>query len=381
MDHAVAGGDVPMAARLVTSLAQSVVNAGRSREVQGWIEALGDAGPAAYPPMAVVAAWVWALEGEADRALRVLATAEAAVFSGRPADGSASLASGIMTLRAAMALDGVDQMLVDARGVLEMEPPGSNWHPLASLLLGVGELLHGNREAAVKAFRRVTALGRERQGPAALVALGQLALLEADQDPQASARLAGEAQAILRARRLQDHPASMIAHAASATVASRAGDPETGEHHVAEALRLSGDAAGRVVFPWLSTQVAVAVGRVQLASGDVVAARSRVVEARAYLAPLRTQGDLRGQVRALADDVARGGGRAPASGLAGLTQAELRVLRLLPTYLTLAEIGERLDVSRNTVKSQTASVYRKLRASTRAEAVHRAQDLGIVDTV
>ena len=41
------------------------------------------------------------------------------------------------------------------------------------------------------------------------------------------------------------------------------------------------------------------------------------------------------------------------------------MLPLLNTHLSLAEIGERLFVSRNTIKSQTISIYRKLGVSTR----------------
>jgi LuxR family maltose regulon positive regulatory protein len=61
-----------------------------------------------------------------------------------------------------------------------------------------------------------------------------------------------------------------------------------------------------------------------------------------------------------------------------LSAAEERVLRLLPTHLSLAEIGEELHVSRNTVKTQVGAIYRKLQATTRAEAVGYARDLGLL---
>ena len=65
-------------------------------------------------------------------------------------------------------------------------------------------------------------------------------------------------------------------------------------------------------------------------------------------------------------------------GASGLTTAELRLLPLLPTRLTLAEIGERLYLSRHTVKSQATSVYRKLGASSRSEAIRRMQEIGLL---
>jgi LuxR family maltose regulon positive regulatory protein len=54
---------------------------------------------------------------------------------------------------------------------------------------------------------------------------------------------------------------------------------------------------------------------------------------------------------------------------AGLTPAELRLLPLLATHLTFREIATRLQVSRNTVKTQAISIYRKLGVSGRSEAI------------
>ena len=65
-------------------------------------------------------------------------------------------------------------------------------------------------------------------------------------------------------------------------------------------------------------------------------------------------------------------------GLSSLTTAELRLLPLLPSHLSLAEIGERLFVSRNTVKTHTISLYRKLGVSTRRETIERMHELGLI---
>ena len=54
-----------------------------------------------------------------------------------------------------------------------------------------------------------------------------------------------------------------------------------------------------------------------------------------------------------------------------------RLLPLLPTHLTLAEISERLLVSRNTVKTQAISIYHKLGVSSRSQTVARMYDLGL----
>jgi len=64
---------------------------------------------------------------------------------------------------------------------------------------------------------------------------------------------------------------------------------------------------------------------------------------------------------------------------APLTTAELRVLRYLPTHLTLAAIADELFVSRNTAKTHAISVYRKLGVSSRQDAVDQARLLGLLD--
>jgi len=73
-------------------------------------------------------------------------------------------------------------------------------------------------------------------------------------------------------------------------------------------------------------------------------------------------------------DAVRGGSVGPSS----LTTAELRLLPLLATHLSFREIGERLHVSRHTVKSQAISVYRKLGVSSRSQAITRVQQLGLL---
>jgi LuxR family maltose regulon positive regulatory protein len=60
-----------------------------------------------------------------------------------------------------------------------------------------------------------------------------------------------------------------------------------------------------------------------------------------------------------------------------LSRAEVTVLGLLGTHLRLGEIADELHVKRNTVKSQVASLYRKLDASSRSEALRRARQLGL----
>lgn len=63
-----------------------------------------------------------------------------------------------------------------------------------------------------------------------------------------------------------------------------------------------------------------------------------------------------------------------------LTDAEFRVLRYLPTHLSLQEVADELNISRHTAKSHSVSIYRKLGVSSRSEAVTEALRLGIMPT-
>ena len=60
-----------------------------------------------------------------------------------------------------------------------------------------------------------------------------------------------------------------------------------------------------------------------------------------------------------------------------LTAAEQRILELLPgsTYLQMADI---LFISRNTVKTHLRSIYHKLGATSRSQAIERALELRLL---
>ena len=102
-------------------------------------------------------------------------------------------------------------------------------------------------------------------------------------------------------------------------------------------------------------------------------ARRTLARARRWAILAQRAEDLREQLGAMT---------AGSSGWAStLTGAELRLLPLLTTHLSFQEIADRLYVSRNTVKTQAVSVYRKLGVSSRSEAISRAAQLGLVEDV
>jgi LuxR family transcriptional regulator, maltose regulon positive regulatory protein len=67
-----------------------------------------------------------------------------------------------------------------------------------------------------------------------------------------------------------------------------------------------------------------------------------------------------------------------APGASTLTAAELHVLPLLTTHLTFRDIGSRIYLSHHTVKSHAMSIYRKLGVASRAAAVEKARDIGLI---
>jgi DNA-binding NarL/FixJ family response regulator len=62
-----------------------------------------------------------------------------------------------------------------------------------------------------------------------------------------------------------------------------------------------------------------------------------------------------------------------------LTTREREVLNLVAAGLTNAEIAAELQLSPNTVKEHASSMFRKLGARNRADAIVRAQRLGVLD--
>ena len=89
-------------------------------------------------------------------------------------------------------------------------------------------------------------------------------------------------------------------------------------------------------------------------------------------------GNLAGEAQALRARLAEERGPS-AVGASALTGAELRLLPMLSTHLSFPQIAEEMFLSRNTIKSQANSLYRKLGASTRSQAVTRSRELGLLE--
>jgi len=77
-------------------------------------------------------------------------------------------------------------------------------------------------------------------------------------------------------------------------------------------------------------------------------------------------------------ELQRGGPAAPDEGDPIVSKREEEVLQLIADGLTLPEVAERLFISPKTVKNHLASIYHKLDARDRTQAVLRAVRMGIV---
>lgn len=375
--HAVAGQDRFLTARLIVTHGHAIDRAGL-RMLRRWLEGFGEDLFDDYPPLAVVASWVAASTGDPARARRALLIAERLPFEGPLLNGSASYEAAIAGLRAFLAPDGIDRMLADAERAAQLEPPGSQWHPVAALTLGVAKWFTGSSEDAARAFEQAARFGRGERRPGAACALGEHALMAAaDGDWSRAHACAQQALSLVMVGELSQHISSLPVYAASARVALHRGDTQRAWRALREALRLYHDPSP-VALPWLAVQAAVVLGEVFNGLGNVAAAEKMLRESRQHLALLATKGILPAAVDDLATRVAGHTWREDVADTLGLTSAELRVLELLPTYYTLNEIAHELGVSRNTIKTHVGAIYRKLHAASRAQAVRCAQQAGIL---
>jgi LuxR family transcriptional regulator, maltose regulon positive regulatory protein len=131
-------------------------------------------------------------------------------------------------------------------------------------------------------------------------------------------------------------------------------------------------------MPNKAVQARLELARVHLALADIAGARTLMREIDELLKPRPDLGTLVGQAQTLQTQLAAD--HAPSVlGASTLTGAELRVLPLLTAHLTFPEIAADLFLSPHTIKSQAMSIYRKLGASSRSQAVARSRELGLLE--
>jgi LuxR family maltose regulon positive regulatory protein len=374
--HAQAAGDADQVARLVTAYAQAAYAGGRHETVDRWFQWFDDQGLIdRYPSVAVMGAVLRAVMGQPAAAERWAAIAERASAEATLPDAS-TMASWQAQLRAFLCRKGLAQMRRDAQVAAEGLAPGSPWRTSALAMEAVSWLLDGEPERADPILARAVEVGRDTgAAPAVAVALaerGIVAIERGDWDDAES--LAGEAGAVLRNGHLDDYGPGVIVHALVARTAAHVGDVSRARESLGQAARLRPQLTYAV--PFLAVQTLLELGRAYLALADAPGARVVLREAGAILRLRPDLGRLPHEVaelRSTLDTLQVG-----AVGASSLTAAELRLVPLLSTHLSFREIGERLHVSRHTVKTQAISVYRKLGVSSRSEAIDRVVKIGLL---
>jgi LuxR family transcriptional regulator, maltose regulon positive regulatory protein len=188
--------------------------------------------------------------------------------------------------------------------------------------------------------------------------------------------LAGQARAVLREARVEDNYITPLVCAAQARAAWHRGDSAAARQQLAGAQRLRPVLTYAV--PHLAVQARIELARVHLALTDMAGTRTLIREVNEILNRRPDLGTLTGEAQALRAQLSAKRGPS-ASGASSLTGAELRLLPLLTTHMSFPEIAAALFLSTSTVKSQAMSLYRKLGATSRSQAVARSRELALLD--
>ncbi|WP_315900762.1 LuxR C-terminal-related transcriptional regulator [Microbacterium esteraromaticum] len=374
VEHLLSAGERARAAELVADIALPTYQHGRVELVERWLSQIGDTAVAASPATLVIAAWTAILQGKSPAAEKWAAELDRVDPSGN-ADDVIAFESARAMVRAAMCRNGPQRALQDAQFSATHEPEWSPWRDQALHLLGSGWLLVGENEAARQAFLSASACAQDAGNPdSVLLSEAELAILAIERGRWRDAEVhAHTATRTIDESRMEGYPTTALALAVRARVALRHGDAVGAERFLSRAMRARVHCTH--VLPYLAMRVRLQLAMAYAAKRDHAAAlhmfreidelRSR----RPHVGVLTEQID---QFRAKLDETAARGANVP------LTPAELRLLPYLQTHLTIAEIGRRLFVSRNTVSSQVGSIYRKLGVTTRASAVDEAVSTGLL---
>jgi LuxR family maltose regulon positive regulatory protein len=370
VDYAAAAGDADRVAALVARLALPAYHAGRIAPIERALRLLDeDPSLERHPDACVVGSWIHAVRGRALDAQRWADAAEAAAAPTEPQ---------LALLRAIRCREGAERMLADATTAVRGLVNGSLWRPVALFVLGAAHLLAGDPDRADTTFADAVEAAEAARAPGLqAVALSERSLLAGARGAHVDAEAHTlQARAAAGGRQLGPSVTSAIELAAAARVALRSGDREACRADLARADRLRPLLTHAI--PWLSVQTRLELARAQLVLAETGSARSLLVEVDEILRRrpglgvlVEEAAELRRQVHALDEPAGR--------WASSLTAAELRLLPLLATHLSFQEIGEQLFVSRNTVKTQAISVYRKFGVSNRSGAIERAVALGLVE--
>jgi LuxR family transcriptional regulator, maltose regulon positive regulatory protein len=371
ISHAIEGGDVQRAGSLLWDSTLQHVARGEHRAIWAWLDRFSDKAVAGTPLLALVAAATSLAEGNLYEAERWTTLAR------RNSDRSDVVQAAVAVMQAAIGRGGLIEIEANAARAAELLCDGSPWRPLCLFLLGVVRHLTGNAAEARELLEEGAHLAAAPTPLIQTLCLAQLALLAAgDDDVERAVVIAGRARAQIVRCGLDDYPMAALAFAVSAELGSRSGRVAEAAADLRRALRL----LGRITdpSPWYEAETRIVAARATLRLSGPAPAAELLGQATTALRRAPDAPELR-----LWLDQAIGPVDAALDSNKGadwaLTAAEVRVLGYLPSHFSFREIGERLYVSPNTVKTHVRGIYRKLGVSSRGEAVDHARTVGLVE--
>ncbi len=378
VEHAAAAGDHRFVAELLVDYHLVLIRNGGARTLLRWVQTLPEEEIVEHPELAVSAATAASMIGHATlRRRRLLQLGHRARFE-RP-ERYTPYVRCVAAMVSAATIDGdVGEAVLQGRLAVAIGKTDVD-ETLVAALAGFARALYfagALDEAWTAAMRAVEHPDIGRRAPGHALARSTLALVAADRGWLASARAHAE-----KAKTLVGGVASSRswlganASAALGQVLAQEGNLTEAERELAQAEHFFRDEVATVHHAW----ILVLLARVRCRRGHLEGAEAALRSARESIAELANSG----RVPALALEVEReieqaktraGGGEL----LEAPSEAELAVLRLLASDLSARQIGEELFLSANTVRSHTRSIYRKLGVNSRADAVARADTLGLV---
>ena len=379
LEFSMAAGDIDVVAGLVEKLVVPTHRRGRVPTVQRWLQWLeGRGGIEGHPMVAVLAALFCALTGRTVDAERWAEAVDRWQYDNpaRPSDPSTEAWAAVM--RTFLCRRGAEQMRADADEAVRRFAAESFVTPAPAFLQGIARVLCGDLDGGDESLEDGVSVGEEvgahEDVALALCERSLIAMARGDWDrADAHAERAGT---VLRRAGIEESYATPLVSAVQARVALHRGDVPAARRELVSAQRLRHLLT--YALPYFAVQARIELIRVHLALADLAAARTLMREVDELLRRRPGLGTLADQARALRARLAKQRGTS-APGASALTAAELRLLPMLSTHLSFPEIAGEMFLSRNTIKSQAISIYRKLGASSRSQAVARSRELGLLE--
>jgi LuxR family transcriptional regulator, maltose regulon positive regulatory protein len=375
LEYSMAAGDADGAARLVGQLAVSAYRHGRVTTIARWFGWLADQGAIAGHPMAAVLASVFsALTGRPADAERWADAVDRWQYGDRARPDDPSTEAWAALLRAFLCRRGAEQMRADADEAVARFTAGRFVTPAPALLQGIARILCGDPDGGDLSLQDAISIGEEAGAPQELaVALCEQSLMAMARGQWDRAdRLAERAGTVMSRAGIEESYVTPLICGLRARAAMHRGDVPAARQELGCAQRLR--PLLTYALPYLAVQARIELARVCLALADRAGARALMREVDDLLKRRPGLGTLAGEAQALRAQLSRK--RGPTiPGVFALTAAELQ---LLSTHLSFPEIAAKMFLSRNTVKSEATSIYRKLGVSSRTQAVSRSVELGLL---